>query len=153
MKTWIFTLITGLLLPFFNLAQEVAVDTAAKQPLAHEKMRTTGNTLKIVGGVAMLGGLIAMTAGANEAVGSSLSNVLTRQPVDENAGEGAAIAGGILFFGGVALLITGIVKTSKAKKMKAAAVVRFQPYAPPMKLTPKATIPQNGFTIGISIGK
>jgi hypothetical protein len=153
MKTWIFTLIIGLLLPFFNLAQEVAVDTAANQPLPHEKMRTTGNTLKIVGGVSMLGGLIAMTAGANEAVGSSLSNVLTRQPVDQNAGEGAAIAGGILFFGGVALLITGIVKTSKAKKMKAAAMVRFQPYAPPLFFNPKATIAQQGFSLGIPLGR
>ena len=153
MKTLMFTLIAGLLLPLSNLAQEVAVDTAANQPLPYEKMRTTGNTLKIVGGVAMLGGLIAMTAGANEAMGSSLSNVLSRQPVDENASQGAAIAGTVLFFGGIGMLVTGIVKTSKAKKMKAAAMVRFQPFAPPLLINPKATIGQQGFSLGIPLGR
>jgi hypothetical protein len=116
----------------------------------YEQMRKSGRTLTFVGGAGIISGLVLWTIAGSKAA-NQIGNVFTLQPVDESSGEVEAIFGTILFVGGTAAFITGISKSSKARRMLEAGTISFQPYAPPMRVTPKAIIPQTGFTIGIPI--
>lgn len=147
------SIIAMLLLPFYLFAQHQPLDTLVNQPTTYASMKKTGNTLMIVGGIAMVGGAALAITQGQKGLGSSLASAFGSTSANPNDGVAGSVAGFIMFLGGTAMLITGISKTTKANKMKEAGKISLIPATPPVHLAPKTTIAQQGFTLGIPIGK
>jgi hypothetical protein len=153
MKTIFVTFCTLLLLPCYLLAQHDTIGTSPKQPATYESMKKSASTRMIVGGVAMVGGAILFYTQYQKNFSSGFASAFGSTTANPNEGEAGAIAGFILFAGGTALLISGISKSSKAKKWKAAGKISLHTNTPPVQLAPKANITQQGFTLSIPIGR
>jgi hypothetical protein len=147
------SLFAMLILPFYLFAQQEPVDTLVNQPTTYASMKKTGNTLMIVGGIAMARGAALFITQGQKAFGSSLASAFGSTSVNPNDGVAGSVAGFIVFLGGTAMLITGISKTTKANKWKAAGKISLHTNTPPVYLAPKTTIAQQGFTFGIPIGR
>jgi transketolase N-terminal domain/subunit len=119
----------------------------------YNKKKKTAKTLIISGSIG-LGASIAMGVVAMAQVTEDvLVPIATLQgDIDENAGEGAAIASTVFFIGGAALLTAGLITNGKANKMQREGLVYLKPQAPPVAL-PGKNLPQQGFGIGVRLGR
>lgn len=153
MKTYFTTMIAVLLSTSYLSAQQDTTGAGGKQPATYESMKKSATTRMIVGGVAMVGGATLFITQGQKAVGAELASAFGATSVNSNASAGVALAGFIFFLGGTGLLISGISKSSKANKWKAAGKFNLEANTPPIQIAPKVTVVQQGFTLGISIGK
>jgi hypothetical protein len=119
----------------------------------YQQLKKSGKALTIAGGAGMVIGAGLLYIGSVNTIANGVVNIINPQPVEENNGKTETIIGSVLFFGGAAALIVGLSKSSKARRMLEAGTISFQPYVPPLRLSPKAIIPQTGFTINLPLSK
>jgi hypothetical protein len=132
------------------LGQELTKTDSLQQ--SYEKKKKNANTLMLAGGISMGAGLAMGVVAAAQATEELFVSPWTDQNINENAGEGAAIAGAVLFWGGAALLTAGIITNGKANKMKREQLVFIKPVSPPIQL-PKGSIQQQGISLSIRLSR
>ncbi len=106
----------------------------------------------IAGGAGMAAGITMIVVGFNQSSLVTINWGEEPAPESNHEGEGLMAAGGILFAGGTVALICGIVKNSKANKMKNEGLVYLRPTAPPVSIA-NANMQQQGITIGFRLNR
>lgn len=149
-KSWLLAVI-WLATSLHSMAQEQMSADSLQQ--AYEKKKKTAKTLMIAGGVSMGAGIAMGVVAIAQVSTEVLVPVMTLQGnVNENAGEGAAIASAILGLGGTAMLVTGLIMNGHANNMRPAGTVYLRPVAPPI-VAPGCHLPQSGITLGIRLSR
>lgn len=148
-RSWLFAIV-WLFISVQCLAQgEVKPDSAQQ---AYEQKKKTAKGM-IIGGGVCLGASVALGVVAMAQVTEEVFvSPWTDQNINENAGEGAAIASTVLFIGGAALLTAGLIINGKANRMQRQGAVSLQPAAPPLYLAGRS-VKQNGFSLAVRLGK
>lgn len=151
MKKTGFLAILWLIASLHCLAQEQVTTDSLQQ--AYNKKKKTARTLMIAGGAGMGAGLVMGVIAMAQVTEEVFVPVVTLQGnVNENAGEGAAIACVVLGLGGTAMLVAGLITNGHANNMKRDGMVYLRPVAPPI-VAPGIRLPQSGFTVGIRLAR